>query len=685
SELRLRASVPLGLACSVVAAVGVLHALGAFGAGASPPAASTTLGALGPRLLGLGGSVAGLFLALTFAVSGVLPAPRASSAVLVTGAFLWVTVELFRLARGLGALRGDEDRPLFRREGFWLIAAQTLLYLPMLGSFSLSDPWETHYGEVAREMLARDDWVSTWWAQDGWFWSKPVLDFWVQALAFSALGVGYEPDRMLASVAEGRWPSPEWAARMPVFLMTLVGTYALYRAVARVRGRRAGLLAGLVLTTLPYWFLVAHQTMTDMPYVSMLTASMALLFLALVTDEGAQVAEYEVRVGSRALRLSAVHLVLAAILVAVLPQALYLVSRNLTLHLRPDLTGFRVHADEFFAGSGGGNAGIPGNQGWVKEGPVHRWLLPVGAGAFWAMLALGLAYWKRRETSLKSAYLLAAWFFLALSALAKGAPGLVLPIATVLAFVGITRRYRELERLELGALVVVVLAVAFPWYVQMWARHGHPFIDRLIMHDMYKRAFVHVHDTNSGDDVSFRYYVWQLGYGLFPWTGLAAGGLALSTRRADRTRDGEGELVSFCFAWFIAAFGMFTITLTKFHHYILPLVPPTAVFTALLLDRLLGAGSPARPGRLGSYAALAVLGVTLVTYGLFRLSSAALLGAPLDAPPSRVWAGLAVGLGLIVLVRMVRSAGADAEPPAPSDTPAELLHERAALGAVAVA
>ena len=33
---------------------------------------------------------------------------------------------------------------------------------------------------------------------------------------------------------------------------------------------------------------------------------------------------------------------------------------------------------------------------------------------------------------------------------------------------------------------------------------------------MYKRAFVHVHDTNAGDDVSFRYYVWQLGYGLFP-------------------------------------------------------------------------------------------------------------------------------------------------------------------------
>jgi tetratricopeptide (TPR) repeat protein len=34
-----------------------------------------------------------------------------------------------------------------------------------------------------------------------------------------------------------------------------------------------------------------------------------------------------------------------------------------------------------------------------------------------------------------------------------------------------------------------------------------------------------VHDTNLGDDVSISYYIWQLGYGLFPWTGLCAAGL----------------------------------------------------------------------------------------------------------------------------------------------------------------
>ena len=34
-----------------------------------------------------------------------------------------------------------------------------------------------------------------------------------------------------------------------------------------------------------------------------------------------------------------------------------------------------------------------------------------------------------------------------------------------------------------------------------------------------------MHDTNTGDDVSIRYSVWQLGYGMWPWTGLVPAGL----------------------------------------------------------------------------------------------------------------------------------------------------------------
>src|SRR5690606_10917166 len=134
--------------------------------------------------------------------------------------------------------------------------------------------------------------------------------------------------------------------------------------------------------------------------------------------------------------------------------------------------------------------------------------------------------------------------------------------------------------------------VLLPWYVQMLARHGSAFAERLLLHDMYKRAFDHVHDTNQGVDVSFRYYLWQLGYGLFPWSGLAFAGFlhwacGVRERKTTETLTAP-EMNTLMALWFIAAFAMFTLSGTKFHHYILPAVPPLAVLSGTLLDRMLG-------------------------------------------------------------------------------------------------
>ena len=81
------------------------------------------------------------------------------------------------------------------------------MYLPWLGATGLWDPWETHYGEVAREILARDDWISLWWAQEDWFWSKPILIFWMEALSMGAFGVDFHPDAIPCPVSRRRWNS----------------------------------------------------------------------------------------------------------------------------------------------------------------------------------------------------------------------------------------------------------------------------------------------------------------------------------------------------------------------------------------------------------------------------------------------------------------------------------------------
>jgi 4-amino-4-deoxy-L-arabinose transferase-like glycosyltransferase len=667
AERRFRFSVPLGVVSFLVSGICILNAIGSFDGDEEAVVGRITLADLWPRVLELAGSVTLHLVVLALAVAGVLPKPILTAAVLVPATFLLTTVCLYRVGRLLGAW-GDEGglgSGLVARHGFWLVVLNVLLYVPLLGSYSLSDPWETHYGEVAREMLARDDWISLWWAQDGWFWSKPVLDFWVQGLDFSMLGVRYMPDKMLEAAAHGHFPQPEWAARMPVFVLTLLGTYALYRAVAKMLGRRVGFLTGLVLTTMPYWYLIAHQTMTDMPYVGPLAAAMGLALLGFVTGEDEKLGQTELRIFGRTLRISALHLVLLAVVISTLPQVLYLASRDLTLHLRPGMRGFRFHADEFFSGSGEHNCGIPGNQGCQNEQPIHKEIWPIHAALVWAGVCGFFLWIERNQRSKKRVFFLGSWYFLALSMLGKGAPGLVLPIVAALGFVAVTRRWRDLNSMGLGSLVLVAACVGLPWYVQMFVRHGPPFIDRLIMHDMYKRAFVHVHDTNQGDDTSFRYYVWQLGYGLFPWTGIASGGLLWWLRRGDRSKDGEGDLASLMMVWFLAAFGMFTITLTKFHHYILPLVPATAVLTGVLVDRMLGKGVAARPGKLPHYLALSGGGLALAVYGITRLFPRRFMGEALGhPPPSKAWgiALLMIGAaGVAVAIRRFGNGAASTE------------------------
>jgi 4-amino-4-deoxy-L-arabinose transferase-like glycosyltransferase len=548
------------------------------------------------------------FVALRLAVVGVVPAQTLTLAVLVPFAFIWLAGAAATVAQRLGFLP-DPELPLWRRHGFWLLALTMLVYLPRLGSIGLIDPWETHYGEVAREMLSRDDWISLWWAQDGWFWSKPILNFWAQGLSFAAFGVKWGSDQMLQGVALGRVPQPEWAARLPVLLMAVVGQQLLYIGVRPYVGRLAAFLGGLVLATTPYWYLLAHQSMADMAYVGPLCAAMGLFLLALRAEPSERVRTVEVPLwGSVSLRLSGYHLLFGCVLVLLLPQVLYLVSRNVTLDWG-ELPRLRLHADHVMTGSPG-NCGLPGNTECRPDTQANGApLQPAAAALIWAGFGALLLGLRRGELRFKRLCYLAAWLFVGLSFMGKGAPGLVLALATLGGFVIVRGRASELRHMDLLGFGLLLASVVLPWFVQEYLRHGSEFFERLFIHDMYKRAFSHVHDTNKGDDTSFRYYVWQLGYGLFPWSGLAAAGTlfclgksaSASTREPRETAGASlgalSDVTYFCLLWQLAAFGMFAITGTKFHHYILPLVPAVALPTGVLLAALL---RPAlgRPGSL---------------------------------------------------------------------------------------
>jgi 4-amino-4-deoxy-L-arabinose transferase-like glycosyltransferase len=170
-----------------------------------------------------------------------------------------------------------------------VVAFAALVFLPWLGAVGFWDPWESHYGEVARQMLVREDYVHPYW-ESSYFFSKPVLLMWMTALAMKLSGI-HTRGLPAGSFAGGPTPSgisvyTEWAVRLPVALVAVVACALVFVAVKRLVSRRAGYLAAAALTTMPFYFLMARQAITDMPFVALMTSG-AMCFAIALWDERA--------------------------------------------------------------------------------------------------------------------------------------------------------------------------------------------------------------------------------------------------------------------------------------------------------------------------------------------------------------------------------------------------------------
>lgn len=458
--------------------------------------------------------------------------------------------------------------PALERPGLAVLLAVSLVYVPLAGITGLWDPWETHYAEVAREILARNDWISLWWAQDHWFWSKPVLPFWMEAWTMGVLGVDFLPDAHPAH--------PEWAVRLPSLLMSLGAVAAIYGTIRKFFGSRAGALAALVTATIPQFFFIAHQAMTDMPLVAGITIGMCCLWLAIEEDPDRAVSGFWV--GRR--WVSAQHLVLFAIFALVLPQAVYLVTRNVSWL---EGVGLVAHPDRFLYGSAG-NFDVPGNPSPRDQTPHVPGLLgqPFLQGALWLALLGVLAVLLRKESRVRALWMTAFYLSCAIAFMAKGLPGLAIPGAAALFYLIASRRWSLLSRGELRVSmgILVIAAVSMPWYLAMYVRHGPAFTNRLLIHDHINRLASGVH----GDKGTIEYFLAQLGYATFPWIALVpAAGMVAFWTYSRAPRDSRGQTILMLSMWLTSSFVLFSAMVTKFHHYILPALVPLGILIGIAM------------------------------------------------------------------------------------------------------
>jgi 4-amino-4-deoxy-L-arabinose transferase-like glycosyltransferase len=502
--------------------------------------------------------------------------------------------------------RGLLERPSPLAMNVGVILFGLMLYLPFAWSYGLFDPWETHYAEVARQMAERGDYISLWWPgapiDAEHFWSKPVLSFWLMSLSMRLHGVGHGgPDELAVSTL------PEWAVRLPFCLLGVLGIWAVYLLLDRLVSRRAGVLGAVVLGTSPLYSLVARQAMTDMAFVGPMTMALALGALALFDDEDRELPRR--RGGPRGLSWPhhpLYYTAVALFVVTALPQ------------LVVDCIQLRWHVTV-----AGRSLIVPG---------VVLMLLEL-AGFVGFLLLSTLARYKA------PLYLFIAAILCGVAILAKGLAGLGLPVIIFVAYLAFTWNWKRLGRAQIkyGVLVALIAAavVAVPWHHAMLVRHGFPFWDELYGDNHWRRLVTGRH----GDRGTFEYFLRELGYAVLPWAALAPAALVAAVMRPIREVRRQG-VFWFGAIWFIAGYVLVSLSVTKFHHYILPAIPGLAIAIACFLDDLLSRRS-VRAGLLAALVGVPVL--ALVVYDLVAAQNGAqrliwLFSYDyINAPKGRTW------------------------------------------------
>jgi 4-amino-4-deoxy-L-arabinose transferase-like glycosyltransferase len=142
-----------------------------------------------------------------------------------------------------------------------LFLAFAAILLGLLRARTLVPPDEGRYAEMAREMFASGDWITTRLNGIKYF-EKPPLQTWMNALTFALFGLG------------------DWQARLWTGLCGLLGVGLTGYAGKRVFGERIGFYAALVLASSLYWVACSQINSVDMSLSAMMTVALCALLVA---------------------------------------------------------------------------------------------------------------------------------------------------------------------------------------------------------------------------------------------------------------------------------------------------------------------------------------------------------------------------------------------------------------------
>jgi 4-amino-4-deoxy-L-arabinose transferase-like glycosyltransferase len=259
------------------------------------------------------------------------------------------------------------------------------------------------------------------------------------------------------------------------------------------------------------------------------------------------------------------------------------------------------------------------------------------------------------DSRLTTLYALGFWASCAVGVLAKGAPGLLLPVAVAFIFLLFAERFkwrairRAMGRMQPAAGLLLFLLLAVPWHALAYRQSGDAFWSEYVIRQ-------HIGRFRGGDTAHrepFWFYVPAFFLLAFPWSFLTPAALLrrnfiIEDAKVHRETPGQEEAQNsrltthdsrltthdsrltthdsrlFLQVWTVVVFLLFSIAGSKLVSYILPMFPAAALLTG---DRCARAMERREAGRalrwgLGTafFVALLLFGVALFHAPILRLA-----------------------------------------------------------------
>ena len=171
-----------------------------------------------------------------------------------------------------------------------------------------------------------------------------------------------------------------------------------------------------------------------------------------------------------------------------------------------------------------------------------------------------------------------AYGFMALATLAKGLIGFVLPALLLAAFMITRRDWRMIAAARLHLGILIFLIVTAPWvFLVSSATDGKWLADFIYVHHIQR------YTAGAGHRQPIYYYFTTLPVDFLPWTLLAVPALGAYRRYREYFAD---PVKLFFVLWFLVVFLFFSASDTKRDLYLMPLMPPVAIFLAHYMNDL---------------------------------------------------------------------------------------------------